>query len=77
LKVTPTYEPAIIDTLKDLGCNFKEQFDIYLAITSSAKKIYQAGIADNQIDKNTPLCYREIVRKENLDPIIEKFKSGQ
>lgn len=76
VKVTPTYEPAVIDTMKDLGLSIADRLTIYSILINSATKGYSDRIEAGDVSADVPLCYREIARKDNLEIIIDKYRSG-
>jgi hypothetical protein len=77
-KVTPTFEPAVLDNLMALGCSVGEAITIHSKIKMAASRAYCAGIANESINASVPLCFRSIAMKDNLLPILEEFrKSGR
>lgn len=74
VQVTPTYEPAIIDNLRALGCDIREILSIHTAITLAATKAYDEAIAQKKTDSSIPLCFREVAFKPNLLAIVETYR---
>jgi hypothetical protein len=75
LETTPTYEVAVMDNLRSLGCSIAETISIHSQISAKAAKAYQEAIAQHKIHSKTPLCYRDFAFKNNLVPLLETYRS--
>lgn len=76
LKVTPTYQVAVLDNLLALGCSIAETLNIHAKISARAERAYTDDINEHKISASTPLCFREIAFKENLLPIVEVYRAS-
>jgi len=76
-KITSTYGPAVLDTLRDLGCSIAERAEIYSLIRSSTVATYQQAIESGKVKSDTPLCFRSMALKANLQQIIEQYRAGK
>jgi len=75
-QVTPTYEPAVLDNLKALGCSVEEAITIHTLIKLEASQAYCAGLNQKRIAIDTPLCFRGIAFKDNLEPIVAYYREN-
>jgi len=75
MKVTPTYQPAVLDNLRVLGCSIAEAIEIYSSIREQAGKAYKGGIISGTLKETTPLNFRMASLKENLSPLIEEYRA--
>lgn len=69
--MTPTYEPAVLDNLKALGCTISEAITIHTQIKLAASRAYFLDIKDGKLANTIPLCFRSMALKDNLIPIIK------
>lgn len=65
-KVTPTYTPGVITTLKDLGCNISERLDIFVQITEAASAAYREAVANEEKERIVADEEKAIENKETL-----------
>jgi len=79
-KVTPTYQPTILDNLlssKSLKCSVSEALTLFSHIQQVATQGYNEGVEAGNIPESTPLCYRTVAYIEFLSPIVADWrKSG-
>ena len=73
-QITPTYEPAIIDNLRALGCDIRETLSLHAAIISAATVAYHDAIVQQKIDASIPLCFGGIAFKPNLLAVLEIYR---
>lgn len=77
LQTKPTYETAVINHLRASGCATPEILDIHAMIIEKALDSYYQAIFQNKtISGTTPLCFRELASKENVDSIITAYRKN-
>lgn len=76
MKTTPTYEVAVMDNLRAMGLSIAETLDIASLISTAATNIYKEGIKQGKIEEKTPLCFRDVAFKENLEIIIKTYRES-
>jgi hypothetical protein len=76
LKTTPTYEVAVMDNLLALHCSIAETLNIHSKIAAAANASYDEGISLGKIDDKTPLCFRDIAFKANLESIVKQYRES-
>ena len=76
LETTPTYEVAVLDNLRSMGCSISETLNIHSKVSAKAALAYQEAIKQNRISSKTPLCFRDFAFKNNLQPVLESYRAN-
>ncbi|MEI6095911.1 MAG: hypothetical protein WCR08_10750, partial [Gammaproteobacteria bacterium] len=68
-KVTPTFKPTVLATLRALGCSISETLTLFTEIEKIAMQTYFSAIKEQRVSPTTPLSFRDIAFKKELVPI--------
>ncbi len=68
-KVTPTFKPTVLATLRALGCSISETLTLFTEIEKIAMQTYFSAIKKQRVSPTTPISFRDIAFKKELVPI--------
>lgn len=68
-RITPTFKPTILATLRAMGCTIADSLTLFTEIESIALETHSAAVEENRVSANTPLSFRDIAFKDKLVPI--------
>ena len=68
-KITPTFKPTVLATLRALGCSISDTLTLFTEIETVAMQTYFSAVEERRISATTPLSFRDIAFKKELVPI--------
>ncbi len=68
-KITPTFKPTVLATLRAVGCSISDTLTLFTEIETVAMQTYFSAVEEQHLSATTPLSFRDIAFKKELVPI--------